>query len=242
MSLINRLDYEIRLKDARTGKALLGTGGAMIVVPTGTYARATLYDQDNGYASLAQPVTFTSGGANFAVATTVNGVDIYGMTPQGYAFQLFDVKAGLVEVSIDTGQRHQMLAFPAHVSDFPAAAETASGFTEPANGVWLPSPFIDVIAIDATETVDVGTDGSGSNDPNGLVATLSVGTLGLIRPTLLDGSVTLGALLQVESGVSTDVAQAPQSSVMTGDAITLTYTTGSDTAVSVVYLPYMLAW
>jgi hypothetical protein len=44
--------------------------------------------------------------------------------------------------------------------------------------------YLNVITVDATETVDVGTMGT-SNDPNGFLAAASLATAGIVRGSLL---------------------------------------------------------
>ena len=78
-------------------------------------------------------------------------------------------------------------------------------------GLWtIPDPsiiwdvFIKVTTIDAGETMDIGTDGAGSNDPDGFSDGISIGALGIVRgiPTYTVGgnetyfaSSTVGDLL-----------------------------------------------
>ena len=241
MSLTNKLVHTLRFEDSLTRKSLTGAGGAAIVCANGLLSRASLFDPDNGFASLSQPVTFDGGEIKFAVENTIDSVDIYGITPGGYAFVLKDVKAQeLIQVPIVTANRHHTLVIPFDHADFAAATETDTGFDEPANSLWLPTPFVNVVDVDATETIDVGTDGSGSNDPDGFIDGLSVATAGVIKPTLTNGAKTLGALLQVQSG-GTAGDDVPEGSAGTGDSITITPSAGSDTFSGTVHLPYMLA-
>jgi len=81
------------------------------------------------------------------------------------------------------------------------SAETVTGFTLPENAVVL-DVLVDVKTAVSGKTIDVGTDGTSSNDPNGFAAALSVATTGIKRPGVaLDGtnnwyaSTTRGALL-----------------------------------------------
>ena len=239
MSLTNKLIHALRLKDLLTGKDKPGDGGQVIVCPAGLLSRASLFDPDNGLAALAQPVSFVGGELKFAVDGAIISVDIYGVTPDGHAFQLFGVKAQqFTEIAVNSNLRHHTLVIPFDHADFPANTETDTGFDEPANAFWLPTPFVDVVDVDATETIDVGTEGSGSNDPNGFLAGVSVATAGIIKGTLLEAGQTLGALLSVAES-ATDLV--PEGSASTGDNITATLSAGSDTASGRIYLPYMLA-
>ncbi len=78
----------------------------------------------------------------------------------------------------------------------------------------------------ATKTLDVGTDSTSSGDADGYMNGVDVSTAGLKKATLLDGSVTLGALLFVEAGVGADVANAPESDVASGGKA-ISWTPGS---------------
>lgn len=71
--------------------------------------------------------------------------------------------------------------------------ETETGFTLPTNAI-VKDVMLNVITLDAGETVDVGTMGT-SNDPDGYLDGVSIAALGLVRGSLDDGSVTLGVLL-----------------------------------------------
>jgi hypothetical protein len=73
-----------------------------------------------------------------------------------------------------------------------------------------------------TKLIDVGTDGSGSNDPNGWLAGVSIATLGLHKGTLLSTGQTLGALLSVNEDGSG--ALVPEPDIASGgESITYTY-------------------
>lgn len=116
-------------------------------------------------------------------------------------------------------------------------AETTTGFTLPTNAI-VHDVYLNVIAIDATETVDVGTAGT-SNDPNGFLALASLAVLGLVQGDLADGAITLGALLYEETGTGADVAYARRSCITAGaDPVTYTCSAGSDTAVFDIIIIY----
>lgn len=117
-------------------------------------------------------------------------------------------------------------------------AETQTGFTLPASAI-VKDVFLNVITVDATETVAVGTQGT-SNDPDGYLTTASLATAGLVKGILLDGSVTLGALLFEETGVGADVANARTVDITAGgDPISYTCSAGSDTAVFDIIIDYV---
>lgn len=98
-------------------------------------------------------------------------------------------------------------------------------------GLWtMPDPcivwdcWLVVTTADSSQTLDVGTDGAGSNDPNGFLAAVSVNATGVIKGTLADGARTQGDLLVTDES-SGDLV--PEKAVIEGVAA-LTYT-GSDT-------------
>ena len=63
--------------------------------------------------------------------------------------------------------------------------EVSTGYQLPLNSVIYPwEMFVEVVTVDATETVDIGILSSESNgDANGFISLLSVATQGLIKPT-----------------------------------------------------------
>jgi hypothetical protein len=117
-------------------------------------------------------------------------------------------------------------------------AETDTGFTLPDAAI-VKDVFINVITVDATETVDVGTAGT-SNDPNGFLAAVSLATAGLVKGSLADGAITLGALLYEETGTGADVAYARTANITAGgDPVSYTCSAGSDTAVFDIIVEYV---
>jgi hypothetical protein len=114
-------------------------------------------------------------------------------------------------------------------------SETTTAFTLPATAI-VKDVWINVIAIDDTETVDVGTAGT-SNDPNGFLAAASLDDLGLVYGSLLDGSVTRGELLFEITEATTAAARMPDITAG-GDPITYTCSAGSDTAVFDIIIEY----
>lgn len=117
-------------------------------------------------------------------------------------------------------------------------SETTTLFSLPEKAI-VKNVYLDVITVDATETVDVGTAGT-SNDPNGFLAAVSLATEGLVKGSLADGAITLGALLYEETGTGADVAYAKTDCISAGgDPITYTCSAGSDTAVFDIIIEYV---
>ena len=115
-------------------------------------------------------------------------------------------------------------------------SETVTGFTLPASAI-VKNVFLNVITVDATETVDVGTTGT-SNDPDGYLDGVSLATAGLVRGSLADGAVTLGALLFEITEVTTAAARNDDITAG-GDPISYTCSAGSDTAVFDIIIEYV---
>jgi len=115
-------------------------------------------------------------------------------------------------------------------------SETQTDFTLPTNAI-VKSVFLNVITVDATETVLVGTMGT-SNDPNGYLNLASLATAGLVRGSLADGAVTLGALL-FEITETTTAAARNDDITAGGDPISYTCSAGSDTAIFDIIIEYV---
>ena len=115
-------------------------------------------------------------------------------------------------------------------------SETETNFTLPDSAI-VNDVFLNVITVDATETVDVGTMGT-SNDPDGYLAAVSLATAGVVRGSLADGAVTLGALLFEITEATTAAARA-RDVTAGGDPISYTCSAGSDTAVFDIVIEYV---
>ena len=114
-------------------------------------------------------------------------------------------------------------------------SETQTGFTLPTNAI-VHDVYLNVITVDATETVDVGTMGT-SNDPNGYLATASLATAGIVYGDLADGAVIRGALLFEITEATTAASRRPDITAG-GDPISYTCSAGSDTAVFDIIIEY----
>lgn len=220
-------EYRIQLKDRWTQQNVITAGGKVFVAQVGTPLKQTLYDKDG--AALSNPITPTRGFINFFVVDTAASVDLHGMAPGGQWFDaLAVVPSGPNEIVIDTAQKRHVAKIPySYVDQTGDATETDTGFDVPD-----PARVLDrlhgcgllVVAIDATETIDVGILSSESGgDADGLIAAHTVGTIGL-------ATGTNGALFS---------SNAPhKSDAVTGKSISYTLTTGADTAKGFILLPY----
>lgn len=128
--------------------------------------------------------------------------------------------------------------------------ETQTEFTLPANAI-VHDVYLNVITVDATETVDVGTQGT-SNDPNGYLSLASLATAGLVfgssvvtvgsNETFL-ASFTKGALL-VDAIIGTDLNLDTGNYILKqditagGDPVSYTCSAGSDTAIFDIIIEY----
>ena len=233
-------EWRIQLKDAMTGEAIITAGGTVYVATNGDAQKATLYTAAG--ASLANPITPTRGFINFFAADTVEKVDLYGMAPGGEAFVLKNVSpSGPNEIEVDTGRLNHVLVIPFSIADTTATTETDTGFDTGTDKLWLPTPFIKVSTIDATETIDVGTDGSGANDADGFINAVALDSAVAVKATLLASGDTMGALFSVlDSANAGD--DAPEGFINSAnDNITYTLTAGTDTAEVFICLPYIIA-
>lgn len=134
--------------------------------------------------------------------------------------------------------------------------EQASGFSLPAKAVVL-DVWLDVTTADTSETLDVGTDGSGSNDPDGFLDAASVNATGVIRGEIKTttgsnnnyigaaSSHTLGALLMdllagedVAGGGDGNASRSPDVA-SGGEAITYTGSSGTNTMRGTINILYI---
>lgn len=113
--------------------------------------------------------------------------------------------------------------------------ETQTGFTLPTKAI-VHDVFLNVITVDATETVDVGTQGT-SNDPDGYLNNASLATAGLVFGSSADGSVTRGALLQEVTEATTARARKPDITAG-GDPVSYQCSAGSNTALFDIVIDY----
>ena len=231
-------EYNIQLMDHVTGEVIATSGGVCFVAQDGTSAKQTLYSDKNG-TSLSNPLTLTRGNIGFFVADTVNLVDLYIEAPGGQFVVMEDVAPmGPNEIFIDTGRKDQVQVIPFDHADITANTETDTGFDTGTNKVYLPWPYVKVVDVDTSETIDVGSDAGFGNDPNGFIAALSVATAGTVLASNETGVDTLGALLTVNASATLQAQPAPPTG-SSGD-ISITTSAGSDTGGGFIYLPYRL--
>ncbi len=230
--------YRFMLKDHVTGAAISATGGVCLVTATGSADKASLVDSTG--TAVSNPVALSNGVCDFYTADTLGNVDLFIQAPGGHFLAPTNVGAsGPNEFAIDTNNKFQLYKIPySHADQTGDATETDTGFDEPASGMVLPNAAVLVNTIDASSTIDVGTDGSGSDDPDGFLDAAAIGVAGVIKGTLADGAATLGVLLSKDES-SGDLV--PEAHVCGGESITYTLKTGADTADGYILLPILLA-
>ena len=132
-----------------------------------------------------------------------------------------------------------MFVIPFNVADQAGdATETGCDFTQV--GAVQPNVSIYVDTVDATETVDFGTDSGDSGDADAFIDGLSVATAGLIKATNVNGSVTLGAKLYVQDSANSDDDYPEQDISQIGKEFTYTLSAGADTAAGFFVIPQIL--
>jgi len=105
-------------------------------------------------------------------------------------------------------------------------SEIDTGWDLPAKCIVL-DVFIDVTTAEATggtKTLDVGTNGSGSDDPDGFLDGVSVANFGIVRGSLASGGQTLGTLLHADEDGAGVLVPEPDT---TSGGESVTYTAGS---------------
>jgi len=232
-------NYNFQLADHSTGEVIQDSGGKLYVVAAGGTAKLALTDKDG--ATVTNPVSLTNGKADFWVADSVTSIDIYGFGPNGHAITFRGISpSGPNELRIDQSNKMQAAIIPFDVADQAGDnTETDTGLDEPTNAVFLPSPVVRTVTLDATETIDVGTDSTDSGDADGFIAGVSVATAVTLVGTLTNGSNTLGALFEVQdSANSGDLTH--EAHISGGKSITWTLSAGADDAAGFIVLPYML--
>lgn len=231
-------NYNSQLKSLITGAAIAAIGGFVLVTPAGSTAKASLLAADGS--ALSNPLALTNGAFDFNVADSVAGVDMYIQSPTGHFVVVKNVKSsGDASIFIDTGVAHTTMVIPFNVADQAGdATETPCGFT--LVGAVQPNVAVDVVTVDATETIDVGTDSGDSGDADAFIDGVSVATEGYIKPTLANGAMTLGAKLFVQDSANAGDEAPEQDISQIGKEVTYTLSAGSDTAAGFIILPQQL--
>lgn len=238
--------YNVQLMDRATGKAVITAGGKCLVVTAGGTAKRTILNAIT-FASLTNPLTPTRGAISFAIDSATplsDSADLYIMAPGGQFVIARSVKAGdPTEVWVDTGRRDQYLILPFDPADYTAAAETDTGFDFTAGMIVRPEPTINVTAVHAAKTIDVGLLSSESGgDADGFIAAASVATLGAVVAKAAT-TATVGALLRetiTDSGAATSSVRHVYPIGSTAVSITYTLSSSTTTAKGFFEIPYRI--
>lgn len=230
-------NYNSQLRSLITGGAISEAGGAVYVTSVNGTAKLALTDANGG--ALANPLPLTNGFFDFNVADSVPAVDLYIQAPSGHFVVVRNVKAsGQASINIDDSVAQTTMVIPFNAADQTAATETNTGFTQ--IGAIAPNVGVEVVTVDATETIDVGTLSSDSGDADGFIDGLSVATAGYIKATSANAGTTRGADLVVQDSANAGDDFPEINTDKTGKAITYTLSAGSDTAAGFILLPAML--
>ena len=236
--------YRMQLVDMVTNAAIQTSGGKAYVATANDAAKATLYDADG--AALTNPVSLTNGIIDFYVADTVASVDLFIQAPSGHFVVAKGVSAsGPNSIYIDKGRATTVMVIPFSIADTTATAETDTGFDLPTNALVLADGMaVDVLTLDATETIDVGILSSESGgDADGFLAAASVGTAVTVVGTLTNGEQTLGILLSVQDSANAgDLVPEAHRCDGTAKSISYTLTAGTDTAEGFIKIPVQLPY
>ena len=232
--------YDIQLCDLHRGQNI-GGGGKVLVIAAGGTSKVALYDPDNAWASLANPVTPSNGKIRFATLATVTQVDLYGMDGAGRFFVRTGMKPGAEpEILMDADDYEQNLICPFDPADYVAATEFNTGFVFPAGSLLRPQVAVNVTTVESGKTINVGLLSSESGgSASGIINGVSLATAGIVRPTLAS---TQGAFL-LEAFATTPAVNVPTTKpiVSTSVAKTLTYTVSSGAAAAkgFIQIPYI---
>ncbi len=242
MATVHYSIHEIQLQSLDGGTSIIEAGGKFVVCTAGSAARIAVYDPET-FQALTQPLTPTRGKLRFAVlkSTVDVAVDLYGHAPGGQWVVAKNKKPGNpTEIYVDTNKLDQVAVIPFSIDNFAANTETSTGFTEPANAVFTPFPWVRVLTADSGMTINVGTLSTDSGDADGFIAGVSLTNLGAVAALILNSANTMGALFErQDSANSGDLVPMPH--VSTGKVITLTLSASADTAAGLIHLPYHLS-
>jgi hypothetical protein len=184
-----RKEYDVRLVDfsEESGKVLSSLAGTYQVLTAGTGAEATIYANDQTATAGSNPGTISSGQIRFFMDSSVTTVDISIYTSDGDAIFLRGVNPDKTHrCQVDPNKVDQVLVIGISCT---TSTETTTGFTL-VGPVDIDDIKLFIETVDATETIDVGLDGTTTNDPDGLIDGASLATAGSVElgPVLTSGS------------------------------------------------------
>lgn len=234
-------EFHLQLINARTGNPIDDDSGVVNVLTAGSPVELTIFSDDNG-TSESNPLTMTDGVIKFFTAVTTTTCDLSIYTSNGDAYFLKTITRFQHRVVVDVDKMEQTLVIPFDAQ----TSETDTGFTLAGN-VRVKDCRVRVVTADSGITMDVGLDGTTNNDPNGLIAAVSVASTGYVElnPAHTAGSnadyygaTTVGAFLAnahagEDTGVTTLGGFVPITfMVLSGETdanVTFTGSSGADT-------------
>jgi hypothetical protein len=230
---------KFQLYEIGSNKLVQASGGVCFVATDGDPTKLAITDV-NG-TTLTNPRALTNGSCEFYVADTVTQADLFIACPDGQFLVQKDTTPGEWSFYVDPNQRECVAVLPVSKTDYTDAVETDTGYDLPIGAVVKPAPAISVTAIDATEDIDVGilsTETAG--DADGFIDSVSLGVLGTAKASLVASADTMGALLSVldSANAGDDAPEGFPILSTNGQSVSITLSTGTDTAKLYVMLPY----
>lgn len=255
MASFSHNNYDLKVRDHKSLDGFSGVADVtdsvlVFVYDAGTKTLSTIYADDQGTAK-ANPITraqfATDGGVKFRSPATSH--DICLAHADGSNGQIASVTPVMHCLPLNRDGADKVIIVPFGVSD---NAEVDTGIDIPVHS-HIHNLAVEVVAIDATEDLSIGLLSSETNgDADGLVATISVGTAGFVKPFVVTtGSsetyvsvAKFGALMGAvatgadDANADTGVGHAWGHVVSGANAKSLTYTgsSGSDTAAGYIYV------
>ena len=249
-------EWRLTLINARTGAHIDDDSGVANVLTAGSPVEATIYSDEQGTAA-SNPLTFSNGSVRFYTLSSVTTVDVSVLTENSQACFLKCLTPSEQKVLINPDQLKQCAVIPFAASD---NTETDTGFTlnlSGTNDILVEDVALNVVTVDAGETIDVGTNGTTTDDPNGLIAAALVSAAGYVE---LAGQITNGSNIDyvganyLGAQLATVIAGADavatvggttrlKTGILTAETdcnITYTGSAGSDTAAGYIYLMYTI--
>lgn len=239
-------NYILSVVDART-KEEITASVSCYVYDAGTKTLSTIYS-NGARTALTNPVTFAafSNRLDFWSASTSHDVFICDNRGNCGFYPSVTVNDHVLLLSRDGVSKHFVAPFLFNSGG--TEVDTGLDFPE---GVWIHRAMVEVVTLDATETLNVGLLASESGgDADGILAAVALGTAGMIRPWVVTDTTTedyistgyYGALMAISttgSSAATDVGQPGGVGhiVTDGTAVSLSYTPStSDTAAGYIHV------
>lgn len=237
--------FDIQLMSSFSGQSIIGTGGIVQVCVAGSYHKATLYDPDNGFIALANPISLTRGKARFALVESGSPptCDLFGTSPLGHWFVRKNCAPGdPTEIPIDGNRREEVAIVPFAVADCTAGTEKDTGFVLPAGAIVKPWPFVAITtaAGQGSKTITAGLLSSQSGGvAAGFVNGISLTSIASVV-TKLATTGTLGSLLSETTTGAAAVIGVGYVIGATAINISYTLTSGVTLVEGYIGIPYTL--